>query len=133
MSPATKHFACFVAYLCCLLAGCGKPASNTLTVTGAVTFDGQPIPTGDIVLIPADGKTSSDAGHIVDGKFTLQAKPGKKRVEIHATRSGKIDPDMGQSQESYIPARYNSQSALTANVDPAKENSFKFDLTTAPK
>src|SRR5437016_5081016 len=62
-----------------LALGCG---SGTCEVTGTVTFDGQPVPHGDIVLNDVEGRLGPDYGKIEDGKFALQAKPGGKRVEI---------------------------------------------------
>jgi hypothetical protein len=112
-----------------LFAGCNSPATDKVPVSGTVTFSGQPVPTGDIVFIAADGATASDSGRITDGKFNFQTKPGKKRVEINATRAGKVDPVMGPSQEPYIPAKYNSQSTLTVEVVRDKENNFPLELT----
>jgi hypothetical protein len=114
-------------------AGCGSAPSDTVPVHGTATFDGQPIAKGSIVLIPVDGKTASDGGAIVDGKFDLRAKPGKKRVEIHASREGKFDPVMGQAEQvGYIPAKYNTQSTLSAEIKVDGENKLEFVLTTGP-
>ena len=57
------------------------------------------------------------------------------KVEIIASRpSGKFDtsnPDEPPQPvgEMYIPAKYNAESSLTADVKPTGENVMPFDLT----
>jgi hypothetical protein len=95
-----------------------------------VTWEGEPLPEGDIIFAPADGAGVPDAGKISAGRFAFRAAPGAKRVEIYAHREvGPPDPVMGQARrESYIPPRYNDQSILTAEVGPGGEDHFRFDL-----
>lgn len=111
-------------------AGCGQKGPQTYPVSGAVTFDGQPIPEGRISFTPEDGKAAPDTGPIQNGKFQFRAKAGRHRVEIVADRStGKIDPVMGMApRECYIPACYNSQSTLRAEVTSQGPNQFTFEL-----
>ena len=69
------------------------------------------------------------AGQIVNGKFECRVSDGQKRVEITATRESPTPaPDGLPNFVSYIPAAYNSQSTLTAEVKPDGENTFTFDL-----
>ncbi len=74
--------------LACLLGltGCGASGPETYSVSGRVTFNAEPLPEGRIIFSPSDGSVAPDAGKIVEGRFEFQAKPGKKRVEIHADR-----------------------------------------------
>ena len=111
------------------VAGCGDSGPRRYPVTGEVTWEGQPLPDGDILFTPPGGGVP-DAGKIVAGEFKLRATEGPKTVAIFATReSGQVDPEMGAApRESYIPARYNDQSNLTAEVDPGGENHFRFEL-----
>src|SRR5690242_9393536 len=76
------------------LTGCSGNGPELIPITGTVTFDGQPIPTGNITLMAADGKIAPDAGNILNGQFTFSAKAGLKRVEIQAERLGAPDPEM---------------------------------------
>ncbi len=116
-----------IAVLC--LAGCGKSGPPKYRVTGDVTWEGQPLPAGDIILEPTDGGLP-DHGKITAGKFEMQATAGPKKVQILATREGKFDESMGMARrESYIPLKYNAQTTLTADVQPDGENHLKFDLT----
>jgi hypothetical protein len=110
------------------LAGCGGSGPESIPITGTVTFDGQPIPTGNITLMAADGKIAPDAGSIVKGQFAFSAKPGLKRVEIQAERMGAPDPEMkSPNRFQYIPAKYNAESTLRADVS-ATSTTFTFDL-----
>lgn len=119
------------------LAGCGGGSKGPVTysVSGTVTFDGEPVKKGDIKFVPEEPGAAPDAGSIVDGKYSLSAKGGKKKVQITASRDvpGKTTKGaMGEDiavKEEFIPARYNSQTELTADVTGAK--TFDFKLTTA--
>jgi hypothetical protein len=120
---------CFAFTSLLMIAGCGPSGPKTYEVTGTVTYDGKPVEKGEIIFHATDGKGSADVGQIVDGKYTLQATDGPKRVEITATReSSKPAPDGLPNYESYIPKQYNNESTLTAEVKPSGENTFSFDL-----
>ncbi len=112
------------------LVGCGGTDGPAVSeITGKVTFDGQPIATGEILFMPADGKGRSDAGKIVDGSFKCQATPGMKTVRISATKElPEKAPDGLPNYVSYIPAKYNSSSELTADIQKSGKNELQFDL-----
>ena len=114
----------------CLL-GCGG-GSTTYEVSGAVTYDGQPVEQGQISFIPASDGAAPDAGTIEDGKYTVSVTPGEKRVEIRASRPLPVErqtqPDMGLLYEDYIPAAYNADSKLMADV-ASQSRKFDFHLT----
>jgi len=114
--------------------GCGRSGPETYPVSGTVTFDGQPVPDGHILFVPAEGKGLPDPGKIEDGKFSFRAKPGRKRVEIEASReTGPIDKSMGLApRQPYIPACYNTKTTLTAEVTPDGPNQFHFPLVSQP-
>lgn len=114
-------------YFVCI---CGCGGVKAVDITGTVSFDGKPIPEGDIVFVPADGKQSPDAGKIVDGKFAMKAKVGKNNIRIQAMRGGgKVDKLMGTSPgENYIPDKYNIQTTLSEDVTVNGPNAFVFDL-----
>jgi len=113
-----------------VLAGCGASGPETCTVTGTVTFNGSPLAQGNILFTPEDGRGVPDPGKIKDGKYKLEVKPGRKKVEVHAEREvGEVDPVMGQRpRRSYIPPKYNIQTELTAEVTPDGKNDFTFKL-----
>ena len=113
-----------------ILSGCSD-GPRTYRVSGAVTLDGQPVPAGNILLIPAGGSQGPEPGVIQDGRYELKATAGLKRVEISAA---KIRPGGARGAggepvpEEYIPERYNMQSDLTAEVTADGKNAFDFEL-----
>jgi hypothetical protein len=117
-----------------LVSGCGRSGLATYPVSGKVTYNGAAVPDGSIVFMPLGDHTSADAGKISQGSFAFSAKPGKKRVEIRAVREvGEVIHEMGvKARQSYIPAKYNAETTLTAEVVPGEKNQFVFDLKGPP-
>jgi hypothetical protein len=123
---------CLLFLLIATLSGCGPTGPKKVEVSGTVTFDGEPVKKGDINFVPEDSSQGPEGGTIVDGKYRMQAKTGKNRVEIRAVRdSGKKDPmgTGGNLMEDYIPAKYSGQkSVLSADVGEGKtEHNFKLE------
>jgi hypothetical protein len=116
--------------LAILAAGCGKPAA--VPVTGTVTWDGKEMPDGKILFEDEDAKIPPASGDVKAGKYELRVQPGKKKVRITASREvpgAKVDPAMGGvPRQSYVPARYNSDTTLSADVKVGAENKFDFPL-----
>jgi hypothetical protein len=121
------------------VAACGRPARPprpTAEVTGAVTYDGKPLPEGTIIFsTPAQGFFESFA--IRDGRFQGKACLGMRRIEIQAYRdSAPVPagtpgfPSGGTWKENYLPARYSDMSDLKAEVTSAGPNDFSFSLTS---
>lgn len=112
-------------------AGCGTGGPVEYVVSGTVTFEGQPLPDGNIIFESADRKAQDRAEKIVNGKYQFTAPLGPKVVRILATREeGERDKVMNMvARKQYIPPQYNSTSELKAEVtsDPAK-NVFDFNL-----
>lgn len=115
--------------------GCGGGSgADSVTVTGNVTLDGQPLSEGDIIFRADGGKGRGYAGKIKDGSYEVKCAPGNHRVEIRAMRSesGKkaktlASGEEGMALEQYIPAKYNDKSTLTADVSDSKTE-FDFPL-----
>jgi hypothetical protein len=114
------------------LCGCG---GSPVPVSGTVTFEGKPLPEGDIIFTDLEGKVAPDAGKIRDGSYSVAVKPGKKKVEIRASKPIALPPGkkgpMGEGEMwvDYIPARYNTKSELAAEVSSA---STKHDFALKP-
>jgi hypothetical protein len=72
-----------LAIMLLLLAGC----SQRVTLSGTVTYDGEPVKDGHISFIPVAGQGSTVGAPIKDGSYELTAPPpGKYRVEITGNR-----------------------------------------------
>ena len=128
---------CAVVFLSVL--GCGH--SGRVSVEGTVTLDGQPLENGQIQFSPLPGTAGPTAGaDIVDGKFAIPPSggpfAGNFRVQItKAGLTGKkvFDPRSNSMMDEYaqiLPARYNEQSELEAEVAASGPNSFEFTLTS---
>ncbi|QDT27812.1 hypothetical protein Enr10x_31420 [Gimesia panareensis] len=123
--------------VCCLLAlaglaGCsgGESLPELATVTGVVNLDGSPLPSANILFQPQQGKTAF-ALTDENGKFELMysqdatgATPGNYTVKI----SKEKNPE--EPGNELLPAKYNEQTTLTADVKADQENEFQFDLTS---
>ena len=110
------------------VCGCSS-GSRSYPVKGVVTFDGEPVPNGDIMFVEEDGSIAPDAGKIVNGKYDMQVKGGKKRVEIRASKEVPGAKGlMGPALEDYIPSRYNSRTELSRDVTSQGPNQFDFKL-----
>lgn len=125
--------------LCLSFSGCGQSDDNfeRVIVSGAVTFDGQPISSGRIRFIPTGDNNAPVAGAVIDaGRYSVTNKGGVPigayRVEITAERLMKgADPDADiPTLEQYIPVRYNRSSNLTLSVpsgQPTLEQNFPLE------
>jgi len=130
---------------CCLLlllaAGCGS-RTPSVRVWGTVSYQGQPVKEGQIVLFPIEGTAGPSTGAaITKGQYDIPACSGPYvggvyRVEITAFGAEKTySPNVSgvgpivSVREQLIPPRYNQQSTLrvTISADPA-QHQHNFDL-----
>ena len=73
------------AVLALAAAGCG---GNAASVSGTVTYDGQPVGDGMVTFLPADGKGAVAGGKITDGRYTVEnLTPGPKVVQVVAVKA----------------------------------------------
>ncbi len=117
---------------CALLVSGGCRKKETFAVRGKVTFDGEAVSNGEIQFLPADQPGAPAAGRIENGEYHLQARPGAKRVSIRAARKIEqtLPGTLGPPFQDYIPAQFNSESTLTAEVQPNDDNHADFELKT---
>ena len=104
-----------------------------VTVSGTVTFQGEPVPQGDIFFKSLDSSIGTYAGKVVDGHYSFDCRLGEKTVEIRGYREipGKFVYGSGGKKpaiEMFIPRQYNTRSELTADVTPTSTE-HNFDLT----
>lgn len=117
-------------------AGC-RDATGRQKVTGEVSFNGEPLPSGEISLRPFDTGPSA-AGRVKDGKFELPSgkgpMPGKYLVRIESLQpTGKKVRLAGTTlqvdqMKQVLPNDYNEASQLVIEVTGDGENHFDFDL-----
>lgn len=127
-------------------AGCGAKGPPRAAVKGRVTLDGQPLATGAIHFVPV-GQTKGPlaAAAIVNGEYSLPRSQGpvvgRVRVEIYSPTESAVpldDPlafaaaDVSALPQERLHARYNRASNQFVEVTSDGENTFDFQLTSAP-
>jgi hypothetical protein len=139
--------AALASLLTVLAAGCGsgEEPPPRVPVTGDVTLNGEPLKSGVIRFIP-DAATTGPAAMatINDGQYVLTDEDGPifghHRVEIEATNYLGFELDDEQAYAAYataggapignnpIPANYNRQTTLAAEVTSEDGHEFDYDL-----
>jgi hypothetical protein len=126
-----------------LVAGCGGEAADFAreSVSGNVSLDDQPLEEGIITFIPVGGGDPVASGLIRQGAYSVEREygpaPGVHTVTISAvkptgkTRKNPDDPDnpIVETRET-LPARYNLQSELQADIQAGGGNTFDFKLSS---
>jgi len=136
---------CCVALVALVIAGCGGSGPDLGAVTGTVTLDGAALEGATVEFQPtaAGGSPSygtTDASGAYELMFTFDKKgalPGEHKVRISKTKpaegavpSGDDDDDDDDENEiETLPAKYNTQTELTATVEAGK-NTADFPLTS---
>ena len=122
----------FLTLLLCL--GCGKAGPVMYPVSGNVTWNKTPLAAGYINFEPLNASQTASGGPIVNGSYSAKASAGKNRVTILATRATTtVDSQMGAApREQYLPARYNTESKLEAEISASSKNQFDFELVEMP-
>ncbi len=129
---------------CFVCTGCGGDSLALTSVSGKVTYNGEPIEEGQISFTPTkeSGATShgAAAGEIKAGAYSIPASEGpmvgKHSVSITASRkTGEQVPaampapegTMIEVTEEYIPYKYNFETELAAELSTG-ENTKDFAL-----
>jgi hypothetical protein len=126
-----------VAVCAVLLAGCGK--SETVPVTGTVTFKGQPAANAEVMFNAKQGRLATGVTD-ESGKFTLStakpndgAMPGEYVVtlaEYYPPEKPPAMPRDGGPLPSRFPRKYGdpSHSPLNVTVEREGKNEFLLDV-----
>jgi hypothetical protein len=141
---------CFVALSLAAAAGAGCSASGDNLprepVAGSVTLDGQALASGTIQFTPENQATGVGGGATIqNGQFSIPREtglvPGSYRVAIYSAGAagertkgqapeGRQIAKAGPAHES-IPAKYNAQSELKAEIKSGGSNSgLQFSLVS---
>jgi hypothetical protein len=132
-----KHFACVCSTAAVLigfasLLGCGD-SNGGVTVSGKITYDGNPVTSGLINFQPQGGRPLGGAIR-ADGTYSAEIPPGDYAVRIDAPaplpqgfKEGDPVPDLPPLVPEKF-ANYDS-SGLTATVKPdARNQTIDFNL-----
>lgn len=123
---SSSIFACRFSVLVlvglCLSLGCSPAGPKLTTVKGTVTLDGQPLKVGWIIFTDT-GPAFTHEGLIKDGQYSALVVPGKKKVSISTAKNANGDPT-----PETIPAKFNTETELTATVDDKGATPPNFDV-----
>ncbi len=121
-----------VALVC--VGGCGRgDRPDVGLVAGTVTMNGEPLPNAEVLFAPADGRPSmgftdsSGRYELIHIRDTKGALLGMHQVRITTRQEALPDDYSGPPIQENIPAKYNTETTLTADVK-AGENTIDFDL-----
>jgi hypothetical protein len=101
-----------------------------------VKYQGQPIQTGQISFIPEGAQSPTGGGAINAGAYDIPAATGllagQYRVSISVLKGPPVKEtempgESGNTIET-LPAKYNSNTELRAEVKAGSTNQFDFDL-----
>lgn len=121
-------------------SGCGSSVKTDLgQVQGTVTLDGSPLANAQVVFSPDGGRPSTGVTDDA-GKYTLTYIRDTKGAKIgkHSVRIESVPPPSEPTAENpegvgafveKIPAKYNAETQLTAEVKPG-ENTCDFQLVS---
>jgi hypothetical protein len=122
--------------------GCSSApaAAQRGKIEGKVTLNGKPVTAGKIRLMAIDPSGTNVAADIKDGEFSVPPEQGptkgKYRVEFSVPSPTKRripdDDNPGKFIEEApetLPRRYNFDSTITADYDPANPHPLNFQLT----
>jgi hypothetical protein len=137
MGSIIRRFSFALAVLPFVLTGCSD--NNAAHLSGQIRLNGVPIENGSIRFTPTDGKGPTAEVFIENGKYVVTTAPGPRRVEIRdrkvvgSRHLHKEDPStpMVDVVEVTVPARYNTASELTTNLESgSKTQDFELESTT---
>jgi hypothetical protein len=129
------------AIVACTL-GCGKTdGPERISISGSVTYAGQPVAEGEIRFVPAkDTVGPVTLASIADGKYQATSKGGVP-VGTHTVQILAYLPDPLNKPEykgtpaerprrQYLPVKYNTQSELNVTLESGQKCATKdFTLT----
>ena len=136
MLSVGRNASCWLLAMGMLIcSGCGGDSGPELfDVTGTVTLNGKPLPNAEVTFQPKEGAPSF-ARTDDEGKYELKysrdrygALPGSHEVSITTA----AEDDDGNVADELLPAKYNIDTELTANVTD-EGNPIDFQLESDGK
>jgi hypothetical protein len=112
------RFGLTIAALVLMLVQVGCQQSNTLT--GAVTYNGEPVEKGSIAFQSADGGGPSFGADIVDGRYKVdKSHPGKRTVLIRGVHERQAPQSTEEAIRQYEEAKAAGKATLDHYGQPA--------------
>lgn len=111
------------------VAGCGP---RIATVTGVVSVNGSPQEGLKLVFEPQDPRGRRAMGTTgADGRYTLGRQGlGNNQGAVTGSYAVRVYANPDSEAAPKIPARYNTETTLTFDVQPWRMNSFDVDIVT---
>ena len=117
---------CLILFALLVISGCG--GTSTHPVTGVVTLDGAPLQGAHVIFYPIEGgRTNSIDVTDAAGAYDLTYTSTKTGAMIGDYKILILKPK-GPEEKETLPAKYNTDSILTAKVTADGDNIFNFDL-----
>jgi hypothetical protein len=129
-----------IAFSLALLAGCGSSAPKRYKVSGTVKYKDSPIPLGTITFLTEDAGAAAGGAEIKSGAYEIPAgsglAAGKYKVSVSfpdpkgaapAPKEGEA-PGVSREVKEFLPAKYNRETELRAEVKAGEPNEISFDL-----
>ncbi len=118
--------------------GCGTDTGGRLAVSGTITLKGEPLESGTIQFAAVDGSLMSGAT-IAAGKYDIPAAqgltPGTYTVRVSSVQeAASAEEAPGDSMDAeaqntdLIPAEFNADSEVTAEIKDGSPNTFDLDI-----
>lgn len=120
----------------CILGCGGRTGPERAVVSGAVTYDGQPVDDGMIRFIPTGNTKAPVSGAVIKGgQYTADSQGGvpvgTHRVEVEGYKRDAKAPAVevpgveGSPPVQYLPPKHNQTSQLTITVSPGSRSMKK--------
>ncbi len=134
----TAGFASVVFYrsiflvLIAVLSGCGDSGPKKYPISGVVSYNGRPLPTGTVMFVPEEGGPPAVSTIGADGSYRLEAVAGRHRVGVTAVPP----PPPGANETNYrpqqplIPDKFGrpDTSGVSVEVKPDEDNQIDIKL-----
>lgn len=120
-----------------VLSGC-TPDNGMLDISGKVTMDGEPVPSGTISFMPVSGQGTTSGGEIIDGEYTAEVSPGELAVQVTSPQevrkenptAEEVERGLDVDRKETIPPKYNRASVLRITV---AADALEHDITMTSK
>lgn len=133
MNRIKLYFVVLVCLSLPLFAACGR-GNDRCAVSGSVTLGGQPVDPGNIQFSPlGENQASASGAPILGGQYSISREggllPGKYLVRIYWPEKNVLGQGRGVPlPKERVPAKYNINSELTAEIRAGEDNKLDFSL-----